>query len=195
MNFILNLAAKYQETAWKVVADTEIVSIWKFFGAEVNLVGSLKTGLLINNRDIDFHIYSEPFRLSDSFGAIAKLAENPRIKKITYANLLDTQEICLEWHAWYQDDEDNLWQIDLIHLRKDSPYAGKFERVAERILAVLTDETKEAILTIKNSAPPGQKVIGIEVYQAVIRDGIRNYQDFISWRTNRDRPSIIEWEP
>ena len=50
--------------------------------AEINLVGSLRTGLLMKHRDIDFHIYSSPLNLADSFLAMARLAENPSIKRI-----------------------------------------------------------------------------------------------------------------
>ena len=34
----------------------------------------------MTHRDIDFHIYTSPLELSDSFRAMAKLAENPSIK-------------------------------------------------------------------------------------------------------------------
>ena len=61
-------------------------------GAEPHLVGSLRTGLLMTHRDIDFHIYSSPLRVADSFAAMARLAENSRIRRIEYGNLLDTSE-------------------------------------------------------------------------------------------------------
>lgn len=74
---------------------------------KINLVGSLRTGLLMKHRDIDFHIYSSPLNLTDSFQAMARLAENPSIKRIECANLLHTAEACIEWHAWYQNEEMN----------------------------------------------------------------------------------------
>jgi hypothetical protein len=70
-----------------------------------------------------------------------------------------------------------------------------FERIAERIRAVLTDETREAILSIKHGVPDGNKVKGIEVTMAVIRDGVRTYADFLDWRERQDLPEIIGWEP
>lgn len=42
-------------------------------------------------------------------------------RRIEYGNLLDTNEECLEWHAWYADADDQLWQIDMIHMPKGSP--------------------------------------------------------------------------
>ena len=155
----------------------------------------MRTGLLMKHRDIDFHIYSSLLSLSGSFQAMAKLAENPFIRKIECVNLLHTIEECVEWHAWYQESDDELWQIDMIHIRKGSRYDGYFEKVAERIGLLLTDETRLAILQLKDETPETEKIIGVEYYQAVIRDGIRNYADFQEWRKQHPVTGVVEWMP
>lgn len=106
MEHLLELAKRNQERAWEVIRQTDIINIWKSVGAEINLVGSLNMGLLMKHKDIDFHIYTSPFRISDSFQAMARLAENPLIKRIEYGNSLDTEEQCVEWHAWFQDPDN-----------------------------------------------------------------------------------------
>lgn len=191
----LEIATLNQQKAWSIIKDSRIIQIWESVGAKVNLVGSLKTGLLMKHRDIDFHIYSSPLNLSDSFRAMAMLAENPSVQKIEYTNLLDTEEECIEWHAWYQDREGELWQIDMIHIREGSRYDGYFEKVAERISAVLTDEMRCAILHLKNETPEDEKIMGIEYYQAVIRDGVRSYSDFEEWRMQHPVTGVVEWMP
>lgn len=192
---LLDIATLNQQKAWSIIKDSRIIQIWESVGAKVNLVGSLKTGLLMKHRDIDFHIYSSPLNLSDSFRAMAMLAENPSVQKIEYTNLLDTEEECIEWHAWYQDREGELWQIDMIHIREGSRYDGYFERVAERISAVLTDEMRRAILHLKYETPEDEKIMGIEYYQAVIRDGVRSYSDFEEWRMQHPVTGVVEWMP
>ena len=112
---IFDIAKQNQEKAWQVIKNTNIIQIWEDAGAKINLVGSLRTGLLMKHRDIDFHIYSSPLNLTDSFQAMARLAENPSIKRIECANLLHTAEACIEWHPWYQNEENELWQMDMIH--------------------------------------------------------------------------------
>ncbi len=102
MKDIIELAEEFQNRAWEVIRDAKIMDAWTSIGAKVNLVESLKTGLLINHLDIDFHVYTSPFILADSFKAMSMIADNRRVKRIKYANLLDTEE-CLEWHAWYED--------------------------------------------------------------------------------------------
>lgn len=191
----IDIATRNQQKAWKIVEDIRIVPIWESVGAKVNLVGSLKTGLLMKHRDIDFHIYTSPLNLSDSFRAMARLAENTSIKKMECTNLLHTVEECIEWHAWYQDAEDELWQIDMIHIRKSSRYDGYFEKVAERISAMMTEEMKQAILKLKYETPETEKIIGIEYYQAVIRDGVRSFPEFEEWRKLHPITGVVEWIP
>ena len=192
---IFELAKRNQQKAWEIIEDTRIVRIWEGIGAKVNLVGSLRTGLLMKHRDIDFHIYTSPLDLSASFRAMAELAENTSIKKIEYTNLLHTAEACIEWHAWYQDMEGELWQMDMIHIQEGSRYDGYFERVAERISAVLTDEMRLAILKLKYETPDTEKIMGVEYYQAVIQDGVRSYPEFEEWRRLHPVVGEVEWMP
>lgn len=192
---IEEIAKRNQQRAWEIVEDTRIIPIWESIGAEINLVGSLCTGLLMKHRDIDFHIYSSPLVVSDSFRAMSKLAENPSIRKIEYTNLMHTDEACIEWHAWYEDSEHELWQIDMIHLLKGSRYDGYFEKVAERLLEVLTDETRRAILQLKFETPDTVKIMGVEYYQAVVRDGVRSYNEFEEWRKMHPVTGVVEWIP
>lgn len=192
---ILDIAEWNQQQAWKIIEDTRIVPIWESIGAEVNLVGSLKTGLLMKHLDIDFHIYTSPFSLSDSFEAMMKLAGNSSITKMEHVNLLDTEEECLEWHAWYRDARNDLWQIDMIHIVRGSRYDGFFEKFADRLSAVLTDETRRAILKLKYDTPATEKVMGVEYYQAVIRDGVRSYEEFAEWRKSHPVTGVVEWMP
>lgn len=192
---ILELAKRNQQKAWEIIEDTRIVRIWEGIGAKVNLVGSLRTGLLMKHRDIDFHIYTSPLDLSASFRVMAELAENTSVKKIEYTNLLHTEEACIEWHAWYQDMEGELWQMDMIHIQEGSRYDGYFERVAERISAVLTDEMRLAILKLKYETPDTEKIMGVEYYQAVIQDGVRSYPEFEEWRRLHPAVGVVEWVP
>lgn len=166
---------------------------WQSIGAEINLIGSLKMGLLCKHLDIDFHIYMPTLEVAQSFDAMAKLANNPKIIHIEYRNLLEEEDQCLEWHALYQDEQ--LWQIDMIHIVQGSKYAGHFERVAERILQIMSEEQKEQILMLKFETPDNLKIAGIEYYQVVLQEGITDFKEFMQWRKNRPQGAIIEWIP
>lgn len=189
---ILDLSGSNQQRAWNIIRRLDIMKIWADAGAEAHVVGSLAMGLMMTHRDIDIHVYSSPLTVEGSFAAMAKLAVNAAIKKIECRNLLDTDEACIEWHAWYDDGDGEPWQIDIIHILKGSRYDGFFERMAERIKAALTDETRLAILRLKAETPEDVHIMGVEYYQAVLRGGVRTLADFIRWRQEHPVTGIVE---
>ena len=182
------------EKALHVIEKSGVREAWEAVGATVNQVGSMAMGLLMKHRDIDFHIYTEKLDIAESFNVIQKICANPAVTRMEYRNLADTAEACLEFHAWFmQDDEE--WQIDMIQILKGSRFDGYFERVAERIKAVLTPETRRTILELKYLTPDNEHIMGIEYYQAVIADGVRSYPEFIQWRKTHPVNGIIFWCP
>jgi hypothetical protein len=195
MNPILQTSEYVQQKAFQIIEDLKIYEIWSSIGATVNLVGSLKMRLLINHRDIDFHVYTNPFILEDSFSAAGQMAGNGRVQSINYINRLERPDKCIEWHFSYEDSSGDLWQIDIIHILTDSPYAGYFEKVADRICQVLTPKQKETILKIKHSIASEEKVIGIYIYKAVIESGVHDLESFRQWYKNSPKEEILTWIP
>lgn len=192
---ILQLAEKNQQQAFRVIAQSNVIGCWQSINAKINLIGSLKTGLLMKHRDIDFHIYTPQLDITASFGAMAQLAENRQIIKTEYVNLMTEKDACLEWHAWYQDENKDIWQIDMIHMEYGTYWEGYFEKMAERILRIMTKQQKETILKLKFETPDNEKIAGIEYYMAVLRDGIDSYEQFIEWRRHNPSQGIVEWLP
>lgn len=192
MNDFLKIAHSNQQRAYEIIKELDIITLWESIDAKVNLIGSLKSGLLMKHKDIDFHIYTPELNISNDFKIMARLAENSSITEIQYINLIDTEEACIEWHAWYKDTDGEVWQIDMIHIRQGSKYDGFFERMTDRINVEATKEQKETILRLKYETPDNEKIIGVEYYQAVLRDGIETYADFEEWRKEHRENRIIE---
>ncbi|MDE7149909.1 MAG: phosphoglycerate mutase family protein [Bacteroidales bacterium] len=192
---ILELAENNQKKAHAIIDKLDIPNVWQSVGAEARLVGSLKMGLLMKHRDIDFHIYSAPLRLEDSFRAMSQIAAHPAIRKTECINLMHTDEACIEWHATYEDDARDLWQIDLIHILKGSRYDGYFERMAERITAALTPETRKTILRLKYETPDSEKIMGVEYYRAVLQGGVTDFAGLQAYRRSHPADGIVEWMP
>ena len=163
MDTIERIARRNRLRAEEVIRDSRLAEIWRSVGAEVRQVGSLRSGLLMKHRDIDFHIYSSPLRLEESFAAMAQLAADPAVGRIECRNLLATDEACVEWHATYRDRDGDEWQLDMIHIVRGSRYDGYFEHVADRIAAALTPVTRRAILQLKYDTPDDVKIAGIEL--------------------------------
>lgn len=192
---LIEIAQTNQQRAHEIIQELNLIPLWASINVEAHLVGSLRMGLLMKHLDIDLHLYSDPVSLADDFRIIARLAQNHRIKQIEYANLLDTEEACLEWHLHYEDPLNQMWQIDMIHILKGSRYDSYFEQMADRIVAALTDETRHTILQLKYETPESEKIMGIEYYQAVLRDGVKNYAEFETWRRQHPVTGIITWMP
>lgn len=195
MNEIKKLAARNRQRAYEIIRQTGIVQAWESIGAEVHLVGSLRMGLLVKHRDIDFHVYTDELVPAESFRAMARLAEQPGIRKMMYGNLSATEEACLEWHVWYEDQSGEEWTIDLIQIRRGSRYDGYFERMADRIEAAMTPEMRDAIMRLKYETPHTEKIMGVEYYRAVISGGVRSYAELQAWRAAHPAEGVVEWIP
>lgn len=192
---LLTLSQLMRHSALSVLNDLEVVKSCHQVGGKVNMVGSLKTDLMLNHRDIDLHIYTDEPMVEKSFSFMRRIAENKAVKDIQFKNLLDTKEDCIEWHLWYENEETITWKLDIIHIRKGSFYDGFFEKVTDSIIEKLTPETKESILQIKYGLGEKSNVPGIQIYQAVLEHGINNYVDFVQWSKKNPVNSVLEWMP
>jgi hypothetical protein len=178
-----------------------VTEAWESVGARVNLIGSVASGLVMKNLDLDFHIYTDEPMLERSRAAMERLERNPAVCNVRFCNLLDTPEECLEWHAGYLDEEGVVWQLDMIHIRRGSAFDGVMERVTAAVIARLdpavpgAGEAREAILRIKHDAPDGVKTPGIEVYYAVLELGLRTYAEFAAWKRATPSIDLLGWMP
>ena len=194
MEDVETIALDNQLRAQRVIEQSGVYEAWHAIGAEVCQVGSMAMGLLMKHRDVDFHIYTATLDTAESFKAIQKICTDPCVTRLEYRNLAATEEACLEWHIGYLYEKEE-WQIDMIQILKGSAYDGFFENVAQRIKAVLTPEMRRTILELKYQTPEEEHIMGIEYYQAVIADGVRNYPDFLEWRKKHPATGIITWCP
>ncbi len=195
MTDVLELALENQRKARELVASCGIVKLWEAAGIKVNQVGSLRTGLLMKHRDIDFHVYSDQPSLKEGLEVMRQLAATADVRRLEFRDLLDTPEVCLEYHVWVKDRYGDEWQLDIIHIKNGSHFDGWFEKVADRIIEQLTPETRLTVLTLKNETPEDVKIMGIEYCQAVLRDGIRTYAEFTEWRKSHPPEELINWMP
>ena len=111
--------------------------------------------------------------------------------------MIDTDEHCIEWHLFYRDDynADNIeiWQIDIIHILEGSYYDGYFEKAADDVMNMITEEKRNIILKLKYETPDNIKIMGIEYYKAVLKDNVQTYEEFIKWRDKQSYNGIIEF--
>lgn len=191
---IVKYAQQNLETAQEMIDRSQLIRLWEESGAEVYIVGSCKTGLLIH-KDIDIHVYTKEVSVRESFSVMGKLAERLNLTDVQYKNLLDTEEACVEWHALFTDKNKDTWKLDLIHIRKGSKYDGVVEKVTEAIGKKLTPEIRQTILQIKYDMPKDALVPGIEVYHAVFAGGVKTYRELLQWRKTNPLTDSLNWIP
>lgn len=115
---INDLALANQKKAHEVLDESGIAEIWEKAGCRVNLIGSLRMGLLAAHRDIDLHVYSSGITAESSFAIAARIAENPKVTEIRCINGLHTDEHCIAWHVFYKAEDGEIWQFDIIHIEE-----------------------------------------------------------------------------
>lgn len=191
---IFDLAFANQEKAKMVLEKSGIIKIWEQHGCRVNLIGSLRMGLLASHRDIDLHVYSKGITEERSFAIAAQIAKCPEVTEIKCINGLHTYEHCIAWHILYRY-EGEIWQLDVIHIEEGSEYDGYFERMADRITDMLTPMKRELILRLKFDTPADKDYHGVEYYEAVISDGINNMTDLEEWVNVHRKKPICYWIP
>lgn len=158
------------------------------------LVGSVRFGLMARP-NLDLEIYTDRPDVQTGFAVIAEFAALPGVAQIQFVNALDTPDQGLYWRIDYVDERGTTWDIDNWLVAHDHPNAGLADRFASAMDRCLTDETRRRILEIKTNASEGPAVRGIDVYKAVLRDGVRTYEEFRQWETNQPTVVIEEWTP
>ena len=191
---MFKLSLTNQERAKRVLLSSDVANVWKQNGCRVNIIGSLRMGLLASHRDIDLHVYSKGVTEESSFAVAAQIAKLPGVIEIKCINGLNTDEHCIAWHIFYKFEEE-VWQIDVIHIEEGTEYDGYFERMADRIVEVMTPNQKETILRLKFETRSDKDYHGVEYYEAVIADGISNMAEFEEWVIEHRKKPMYYWIP
>ncbi len=192
---INGLARANKEKALTVLSKSRIKDVWENAGCRVNIIGSLRMGLIASHRDIDLHVYSSDITEESTFAIAAKMSALPGVTEITCINGLHTEERCMAWHVKYKTDDEEIWKFDIIHIETGSEYDGYFEHMADRIVAVMTPEQHDTILRLKFETPENEIIHGVEYYEAVISDNITTLNDLRQWViAHRDKPPYY-WIP
>ena len=178
-----------------VLRESGMLEAWESIGAEIRCVGSFRTGLMMNDRDIDLHVYTESLVPEQVLKAAAPLFASGKVRKLAYIDGSDTDEHCLEWHWLLTGPDGELWTMDVIQILAGSSFDGVFEDAAEALADVLTPENRKKILTLKAAEPEGSGICGMEFCRAVLEGDVASWEEFLSWRRNIPPETLVDWRP
>ncbi len=184
-----------QAEAKRVVAELDLVTLLSRAG-RVEQVGSSVSGLMVW-RDLDFSILCRDLTLERVFQAMHPLLTHPSVGRLDYRNetghrappeLRGGQRYYFV--TSYETATGDEWKIDVSFWLSDAP-RGHLPYI-ERIREQLTAETRLAILWIKDvwrrlPTYPDQ-VGGFDVYEAVLRHGVRIPDQFDAYLQKRGLP-------
>ena len=184
-----------QAEARRVVAALDLVPLLARAG-RVEQVGSSVSGLMVW-RDLDFSVLCRDLTAERAFEAIRPLLTHPRVTEFDYRNqtgrrappvIRGDERYYFATH--WETAAGAAWKIDVSFWRSDAP--RDYLPYAERLTRQLTDETRLAILWIKDvwhRLPTYPDAGGaFDVYEAVLRGGVRTPEQFDVYLRERGLP-------
>lgn len=191
---ILERANLRQEVARSIIEDLGLMEKWKRYGRPV-IVGSCAYQLVVSP-DIDMEIYCPDLKIEHGFQVLAECAQNPRVKKARFVNALLNEDKALYWQLRYEYIDGTMWKVDMWSANEDYDLP-RSEDLVGPMKEALTPETKKTILLLKETRLKDSSIQcqSIDLYRAVIDDGIRNVDDFREWLKNHQLGKLTYWKP
>lgn len=194
MEYIIKLASERKKEAKHILSDLGLIRKWEQFGRPV-IVGAFSYDLMLDP-DIDMEIYCPDLRIEDGFQVLSECALNPRVTKARFSNELNKSDKALYWQLRYKYEDDIEWKIDM--WSADNNYnLPRSEDLIQPMRDSLTQETRQAILALKNKRKEDASLIcpSIDLYRAVLTDGVRTSEELCSWLGNNKTGCLTDWKP
>ena len=189
---VLEREAERQRKAGEILSALRLMDRWTGVGRP-RLVGAAAYGLMVAP-DIDIEIYCPEPRVQVGFSVLGDMAVEPGVWKVRFSNELDGSDQGLYWQIRYRAGDGEVWKIDM-WLLGDDHGGPRSADLVEAMRRALTEETRRAILTIKEAVLGRQDVHSIDVYRAVLDDGVRSVGDFLSWHARDASVGLTFWRP
>jgi hypothetical protein len=182
---------RLQAEAEAVLGDLDLLARLEAIGDPIR-TGSSALGVMVKP-DIDLTTACPRLDLA-AFDAITqlgtKLARHERVREVAFRNDTgawntepDKYPDGLFLHVRYRSPRPRDWSLDLWFV--DQPERQPDLAHLRTLLPRLTDETRAAILRIKEEWTPrpeyGRQINGTLIYEAVLDGGVRTPPDFAEW--------------
>jgi hypothetical protein len=173
---------KLRKQALAVIEKLDLNNILSKYG-QFSLVGSIKYGLMTwRDIDVDLEMQTDPTD-SEYWEIVKTFFSFPKVKSVTLVDNRKQVEMNRPKSMYlgikYEDNENNIWKIDIRLLAKESIAADK---VTQLIEDKITGESRLAILQIKSQLhdnPKYHKVFSsADIYEAVLLSDVKDLSDF-----------------
>jgi hypothetical protein len=190
---------RLQAEARQVVRELDLVTLLGQAGPVVEH-GSVTSGLMAWP-DLDFGVTSPDLERALAFEIMRPLLAHPRTTMARYTNETGARSFSgsprderLFFMVYYEHTSEVVWKLDIAFWLYPEPRGE--ERYHARIAERLTDETRLAILWLKDlwhSTPVYPATVGsVDIYDAVLEHGARTPNDFDDYLQARGKPTWAE---
>ena len=177
---LLDQQQALQDEAAAVLDDLTLLPLLQEVGRPVQ-VGSVALGLMVA-RDIDVTVLCPVLDTTTIFTVLAPLAGHPRIRELHFRDDTGHRNVdpnYPDWVYWgprYRSVAGTDWNLDVWFIQEDS---RQFDlEHLESLPPKLTPETREAILSIKDSCLGRPWYSSYGIYTAVLDHGVRTHQEY-----------------
>lgn len=179
--------------ALHVIENLNLIPLWKDAGGDPYLVGAVAYDLALSP-DIDMEIFCKIPRIEDGFRILNTCAHQPGCRAARFRNEMDGPDQGYYWQIRYQQPEGRFWKIDMWSVRIDHPGPTSRDMITPMRQA-LDRERRQIILTLKQAVADDPNVTcpSIFLYQAVLADCVRNYDELLNWLSNHSVEGINDW--
>jgi hypothetical protein len=129
-------------------------------------------------------IYADNPNPKSGFKIISEIVQTAGVKRINYVNQMEDEiDPGLYYCIQYIDKSNLMWSIDSWLISTNHPFAHHPEKFTNTMNKKLNDEVRLKILRIKNDVYENAetKIRSIDLYKAILRDGIETYGEFFEW--------------
>ena len=194
MTDVLERAEKRRQVAESILADLQLLQKWQRFGRPV-IVGALAYDLMVDP-DIDMEVYCPSLEIEHGFQVLGECAFNPGVTRARFSNELSGRDQALYWQLRYRTQDGTEWKIDMWSAPEDY-HLPRGEHFVEPMKKALTPETRTAILELKKKrcVDPALQCPSIDLYRAVLDDGVRTDGELRDWLKGNETGALTEWKP
>lgn len=190
---LLKFSQSLRKDANAVLDALDLFSLWEKQGGQPFLVGALAYGLALAP-DIDLEIFCEHPTIEAGFSVLKSCALNSGCRSTRFRNEMAGPDQGYYWQVQYQQEHGRLWKIDMwsIHVNHPGPTSRDMIAPMEK---VLNEESRKIILNLKQAIcnDPHTQCPSIDLYQAVLADGIRTYRELKTWLSLHKSEKINDW--
>ncbi|WP_213694223.1 hypothetical protein [Aminiphilus sp.] len=192
---VLRTSGRMRAEALAMLEELRLLERWGRYGRPV-VVGAVAYDL-VYGPDLDMEIYCPDLRIEDGFRVLEECcATNPRVESALFQNHLAGGDNALYWQLRYRAGDGTLWKVDMWSAAEDYPLP-RSEFLVEPMKRVLTEETRAAILGLKarRAVDSSLACLSIDLYRAVLRDGVRDEASFRGWLAAAETGTLSDWIP